>query len=380
MKRNTFKMFVSLLVIWALSSFTYAQVSEAQCHHNGHLKRQLDAYFDNLTEQKIFSGSVLIAKEGKILLKKGYGKANYETGKPNKPETVFAIASMSKAFTAMSIMILEERGLLSVNDTVDQYIPGYPNGDNITIHQLLRMTVGIPNFLVYIWDEIDQFHTPEELLQSFINEPTEFEPGTQYSYCNSCYILLGLIIEKTSGMCYRDFVTENIFKPLGMKHTFYDPYDMEMLNKRAIGYDDISVDPPVLSGYLHASNAYSAGGIFSTVTDMYKWDQALYTEQLVSFETLERIFAPGIGEFGWTYAYGWIIKTLEINGESHWRVYHEGGYLGFHSIISRLVDDKITFIILANISDPAPYDPDPCADMRLFVEQSAAIIFAADNK
>jgi CubicO group peptidase (beta-lactamase class C family) len=363
-------MLVCVLVIWSLTTVTFAGHGKGY----GHVKKQLQDYFQQEADAKALSGSVIIAKEGKILLKKGFGLADYEIGKPNNPGTVFAIASMTKAFTSMSIMILEERGLLSVNDLVSDYVPEYPNGDQMTIHNLLGMTAGIPNFLLYVV-EIGQLHTPEDLFESFMYEPLAFEPGTQYEYCNSCYVLLGMIIERVSGMTYRDFINTNILEPLNMRHTCYDPYDLEFLYKRAIGYDDITVDPPIFTTFLSASVAYSAGGIYSDVKDMYRWAQSLYTEQLVSSETLDRIFTPGFGDYG----YGWWIDTLEINGEPHRHMWHWGSYWGFHGIISRLVDEKITCIILLNTTTPYLATDEP-TDLLNFVSNAAAIIFDASHK
>ena len=354
MKRVTFKMLVCVLVIWALTSVTFAQLAEVQCHKTHDLKKKLRTYFENLAEQRLFSGTVLIAREDKIILKDSFGFANYETSKPNTPSTVYAIASMGKAFTIMSIMMLEERGLLSVNDTIDKYIPGFPNGDLITLHHLMTHTSGLfrfindPSSLLWQNGNISKFHTPEELLDYFMYYPLSFAPGTQWEYCNSGFIVLGIIIERVSGMTYRDFIKVNIFNPLKMKHTSYDPYEMDFINRKATGYDYITTDPPILTLDFSDSIAFSAGGIYSTVSDLYKWDQALYTEKLVSMETLERIFTPGLGDYG----YGWWIDTLEINGQNHKQIWHWGSYFGFHSLISRLVDDKVTIIFLQNTSAP----------------------------
>lgn len=375
MKRNTFRMFLSLLVIWAFASFSFAEVSGAQSLHYGHLKRQLDAYFTQQMEDGALSGSVLVAKDGKILLKKGYGMADYEEGKANNPETIFAIGSMSKAFTAMSIMMLEERGLLDVNETIDQYLPWFPNGDLITIHQLMNHTSGlylyVNNMDSPLWENenYSKFHYPDDLLQYFMYEPLGFVPGSQWEYCNSAFVVLGVIIEELSGMTYGDFLEANIFKPLGMKHTFYDPYEIAFQNKRATGYDDISTYPPIPPLDFHDSIAYSAGGIYTTIKDLYKWDQALNTDRLVSYDSLARLFTPGLEDYG----YGWWIQNLENNGLMHKHIWHAGAYLGFHSQISRFVDDNITVIILSNTT--APNENFYTFDVKLMAQDAAGIIF-----
>lgn len=312
----------------------------------GPVKRELNAYFNRLAVEENFNGTVLVAKEGKVILEKGYGMANIEEGIANKPATAFQIASMSKAFASMSIMMLKERGLLSLNDTLDQYIPEIPYSDGITIHHLLNHTSGIYEYTYNndVWTNANNFHSPQDLLEYFIHEPASFAPGTGWEYCNSAYIVLGIIIEEVSGMPLGDFIKQNILEPLKMRTTAYDPYEVEFMDRRAVGYDDISVYPPVHTMYLHPTIPYIAGAMYSTVRDLYKWDRAMYTEKLVSFESLRQMFTPGLGDYG----YGWYIDNLKVNGRDHKHIWHWGAIFGFHSFFSRLVDDKVTIIILRN--------------------------------
>lgn len=367
MKKFMLRACISLLVIVSFTALIFAKGGNGNAY--GLLKQQLDAYFSQLEEAKTFSGSVLIAREGKVIFKKGYGMANYEEGIRNKPKTVFAIASMTKAFASMSIMMLEERGLLSVNDTIADYIPEFPNGDQVTLHHLLSQSSGLFEYLYHpdIWLNIDKYHEPEELLQYYMYEPLQFEPGSQHEYSNSNYITLGIIIEIVSGKPFRDFVKANILDPLKMRHTSYDPFETDF-PKKAIGYD--LIDPPIVSMYCHPSIPYTAGAMCSTVIDLYKWDQALYTDKLVSHATLEKIFTPGHGDYG----YGWYINDLEVNGHMHYHIWHWGAYFGFHSIISRLVDDKITVILLLNIS-PTLGTPD---ELHPIVSHAAGIVLEND--
>jgi len=369
MKKKTLKVFICFLVIWGLTILTFAQPTGTQKSNDVLVKKALRSYFNGLAKREFFSGSVLIARGGEILLKEGYGIANYNTGQPNRPSTVFAVASFTKAFTSMSVMILEERGLLSVNDTVADYIPDFPNGDQITIDHLLSQTSGFYEFLLNpsLWENTNNFHLPEQLLQYFVNEPLNFEPGTQFEYSNSNYVTLGIIIERISGMSYRDFIKTNILEPLRMNHTSYDPYEVDFPRK-AGGYDDL--EPPTPAIYFHPSIAYSAGAIRSTVKDLYKWDQALYTEQLVSAATRERMFTPGLGNYG----YGWYIDYLEVDGQMHKQFWHWGSYFGFHSHISRLVDDEVIIIILRN-TPPTTGTPE---EMTPIVKEAASIIFEDD--
>ncbi|MCU0285641.1 MAG: beta-lactamase family protein [Acidobacteria bacterium] len=355
MKKFTSKVLTVLLVLGILTIGNYVQGDEVLGQKCDPVKQKLRTYFQQLAEEKIFSGAVLIARDGKILLQDGFGLADYETGKKNKPKTAYGIGSMTKAFTAMSIMMLKERGLLNVNDPIGNYIPGYPNGDIITIHQLMNHTSGIFEYIndptSAIWDNglenLAFYHTPDQLLEYFINRPLYYEPGTQWSYCNSGYVVLGVIIEKLSGMTYGNFIKKNILGPLNMRNTLYNEYNIDFPNK-AVGYNDVISQPPQVSPLLHPSVAFSAGGIFSTIIDMYKWDQALYTNRLVSQETLNKIFTPGLGDYG----YGWFIDTLDINGQNYKQIWHWGSSLGYHSLISRLVDEKVTLILLHNTSAP----------------------------
>lgn len=364
MKKINMKTFVCLLVVLSLTTFTFAKHE----HGNSAVKEQLHDYFTQLTETEYFTGSVLVAEKGKVLLEKGFGMADYEKNKPNNKNTIFYMASLGKAFTSMSIMILEERGLLSVDDTIADYIPEFPNGESITLHQLLTHTSGLFDFPYnpLLWPNMDKYHTPDEMLEYFMYEPLNFDPGTQWEYCNSGFVTLGVIIERVSGLTYREFIEQNILTPLQMHHTGYDPDEVDFPNKRAVGYDDITVDPPVLGMYIHPSIVYAAGGHYSTVKDLYKWDQALYTEKLVSAETLDRIFTPGLGGYG----YGWYIDELGINSQMHKHVWHWGDYPAFHSFFSRLVDDEITVIILCN-KPGASHTPD---DLGLVAKEAAGIV------
>jgi CubicO group peptidase (beta-lactamase class C family) len=367
MKRFLKRACVIFLVMGCVTTLGLAKNGHG--HGYGLVKQQLDAYFSQLEEAKTFTGTVLIAKEGKVLFQKGYGMANYEEGIPNKANTVHAIASLTKAFASMSIMMLEEKGLLSVDDTIADYIPDFPNGDQVTLHHLLSQSSGLFDYLYNpdIWMNIEQFHNPEDLLQYYMFEPLQFEPGSKHEYSNSNYITLGIILEHVSGMTFRDFIKANILDPLNMKHTSYDPYETDFPDK-AIGYD--LIDPPLVSMYCHPSIPYTAGAIYSNVMDLYRWDQALYTEKLVSRATLQKIFTPGHGDYG----YGWYINDLEVAGQLHKHIWHWGSYFGFHGFISRMVDDKVTVILLLNIS-PTLGTPD---ELKPIVSHAAGIVFAND--
>lgn len=334
MKRTLSIILIVVMISIVATSCTSTQYKE--------LEKTLDDFFTN--NKMAFTGSVLVAVDGNIVLKKGYGMADYEKQIPNTPETAFKIGSVTKQFTSMAIMMLEEKGLLSVNDPIEKYISGIKNGDKITIHNLLSMTSGIGDYVPDEWFNCDRSYTMEELISKIKEKSINFEPGAKYAYSNSNYVILGYIIEKVSGMRYGEFLKQNIFDPLDMKNTAYE--DKEgLLKNKAKGYvnvADISKKDAVLATNMDMSYAFSAGGIYSTVEDLYKWDQALYTEKLVKKATLDKMFTPNLNDYG----YGWDIFTTYKNS-----VAHDGRVKGFTSNIYRFMDTKTTIIILMNEED-----------------------------
>ena len=219
-----------------------------------------------------FMGSVLVARGDQILLNKGYGSANLEWNIPNDPSTKFRLGSLTKQFTAASILLLEERGKLSVSDPVKKYLPDAPAAwDKITLYNLLTHTSGIPSFTGFPdYAESEPFATtPANLVARFRDKPLEFEPGTKWNYSNSGYALLGYLIEKVSGESYADFVQKNIFTPLGMKDSGYDSASA-IIPHRASGY----VAGPQgreNAGFIHMSVPFAAGALYSTTEDLLKW-------------------------------------------------------------------------------------------------------------
>src|SRR5215813_2874705 len=231
------------------------------------IEARVDAYMKPYVDMKLFNGSVLIAQKGKVLLSKGYGMANYELDVPNTPKTKFHIASITKAFTAASIMLLEERGLLHTGDVLTKYIADYPNGDKITIHHLLTHTSGIPNinnFPQYNdWSRFPQ--TTASLIEKFKTLPLNFQPGARYDYSNSNYNVLAFIIEKVSGKSFGDFLKENIFDPLDMKDTAHDGDASAIIKNVAAGYTPTGYDGFEKTPYLDWTAKTGNGSLYSTV-------------------------------------------------------------------------------------------------------------------
>jgi CubicO group peptidase (beta-lactamase class C family) len=186
---------------------------QTRSQQSGGIEAKVNAYVKLYLDVGGFNGNILIVENGKVLLSKGYGMANFELGVPNTPQTKFHLGSISKTFTAAAILLLEERGQLRVNDPLTKFIPDYPNGDKITLHHLLSNTWGIPNinnFPEYnTWSKFP--HTPADLIEKFKNKPLDFQPGERgYTESNSNYNLLAYIIEKLSGKSYGEFLKENV--------------------------------------------------------------------------------------------------------------------------------------------------------------------------
>jgi CubicO group peptidase (beta-lactamase class C family) len=302
------------------------------------LTAQLDRYVQTYVNLELFSGSVLVANKGKILLSKGYGMANYEHVVPNMPQTKFHIGSITKQFTAMAIMQLVAQGKLKLEDTIATIFPDYPDGKDITIYQLLTHTSGIVEYLI-MSSEID-FRKPitiAELVAHFKDKPLEFAPGSKYKYSNSGYVLLAAIIEKISGQSYETFLQERIFKPLGMHDTGL-LQSTPLLAHRAQGYNrgadlenSIYYDPSVITG---------PGALYSTVENLYKWDRALYTESLLSRSLLLRLWEPCLNN----YCLGWARGILHDRSY----VWHNGGWFDCHAMLMRFIDDDIFVVVLGN--------------------------------
>jgi CubicO group peptidase (beta-lactamase class C family) len=295
------------------------------------------------TKQNSFNGTVLVARQGIVLLDKGYGYKNIQAKTLNDSNTIYQIGSLTKQFTAIIILQFQEQLKLSVSDPLSKYIPDYPNGDRITIEHLLTHTSGIVN---YTKDELFMANNAinpisiEDLIRRFKNLPLEFTPGEKYSYSNSGYILLGYIIQKISGKSYFEVVKENIFQPLGMNHSGFDFKALKNSDK-ATGYLRLTQKINKPAPTVDSTVSFSAGGIYTTVGDLYKWDRALYTEKIISSASLQKAFTP----YKANYGYGWVIDSTF--GKKV--LMHEGGIFGFVSFIGRIPADEICIILLDNL-------------------------------
>ncbi len=300
---------------------------------------------------QLFNGSVLVAENGKVIYKKGVGLANMEWNIPNTPETRFRLGSITKQFTAALIVQLVEQGKIKLDGKVSDYLPDYRKdiGGKTTVHQLLNHTSGIPSYtsLPGFFNDVSRNpFTVDDFIKKYASNDLEFEPGSKYRYNNSGYFLLGAIIEKVSGQTYERALKEKIFDPLGMKNTGYDHHGT-LIEKRASGYQK-TPDGYTNAAYLDMSLPYAAGAMYSTVEDLYIWDQALYTERVVSTASKELMFKPNLED----YAYGWVVtKTKFGNGtDGASKIKHGGGINGFSTVIVRFPAQKHLLVLLDNTS------------------------------
>ena len=314
---------------------------------------QVDDYVKaELAKRQVPGASIAVVKDGKIVKAEGYGLANVELSVSATPDTVYQLASVTKQFTAAAIMMLAEDGKLGLADKIHKHLPSLPAAwSDVTVRHLLDHTSGIKSYtsLPDFFKSARKDYTHGELIKLVADAPMDFKPGEKWAYNNTGYFLLGMIIEKTSGKSYGDFLDERIFKPLGMTSTRVNDL-RSVIRNRAQGY---SLDGgKLINGeYVSPSQPYSAGALVSTVIDMAKWDAALYSEGLLRKSAREMMWTPAKlndGK-GTGYGLGWGIG--DRNG--HKLVDHGGGIPGFSTFIARYLDDKLTVIVLAN-SDNAP--------------------------
>lgn len=348
MKRNlnptlTKALLIVMLVFFSFQNYVLAQDKAAK----------IDEFVQVFHDYGLFSGTVLVAVNGKVIFKKGYGMANIEWNVPNKPDTKFRIGSITKQFTSMLILQLVEQGKIDLEGKLSDYLAYYrkDTGEKVTIHQLLTHTSGIPSYtsLPKFFEEKSRDpYPPKELIQKYCSGDLEFKPGSKFIYNNSGYFILGAVIEEVTGKSYEDVLKEKILDPLGMKGTGYDHHNT-IIKNRATGYQK-TLDGYENSPYLDMSLPYAAGSLYSTVEDLYLWDQALYTEKLLSKKMKALMFKKHTAARGQSYGYGWFIAEKKLPGtkERLNTISHGGGINGFNTLIDRFVDDRHLVVLLNN--------------------------------
>jgi CubicO group peptidase (beta-lactamase class C family) len=299
------------------------------------------------SDSDAFSGSVLVARGGDVLLDQGYGMANREWNIPNDGDTKFRLASVSKQFTAVAVMLLNQRGQLDLDAPIKTWLPDAPaTWDAVTVRQLVSHTSGIPNFT-----DFPDFHatktqaaTLPELIARFRDRPLDFQPGQGWAYSNSGYILLTAVIERVSGKPYAAFVSEALFQPLGMTDSGYDS-QAAVLPRRASGYTP-SPDGVVNADYAHMSIPQGAGGLYSTTRDLLKWEQGLFGGRILNPASLAQLITPVRND----YAMG--LEVVRAGDGAIVR--HSGGIEGFNTWMGHDTAGGMTVIVLGNLNGPAP--------------------------
>ncbi|SEI60944.1 serine hydrolase domain-containing protein [Frateuria terrea] len=296
--------------------------------------------------------ALLVIKNGKPLLSKGFGLANLEQHAKVTPDTDFRLASVSKQFTAAAILLLAQDGKLTLDDSIRHWLPSLPaTTDKVTLRELLSHTGGLIDYEDLIPpDQTAQLNDQDVLRMLSATPRSYFAPGTAYRYSNSGYVLLGLVVEKASGSTLQDFLQRRIFAPLHMDHTLLYVHDARRVPNRAYGYSRtggrwLRTDQDLTSA------TRGDGGIYSNIDDLAKWDAALYDDRLLSDASRKAAFSPHVkvtGEpYQASYGYGW-----RVTGDTLW---HSGESIGFRNVIVRWPKQHLTVILLSNRNDPEPY-------------------------
>lgn len=320
----------------------------------------LDAYLTDLNKSGKFNGNILLADKGKIVYQKSFGVANEDTKEALTIDHVFELSSVSKQFTAMSILILRQQNRIALDDDINKYIPELNFYPRITIKNLLHHTSGLPEYLLLdsLFDK-SKINDNKDLIGIYAKHrpKLDFEPDTKHSYSNTNYSFLATIIENVSGTSFGDFLEKEIFKPLKMKHSFvyrkrYAPKKVKHYVQNYIYSDSLGrfVKPDILKKYrrvIYMDGIQGDGVISSTLGDLLKWDRALYTDKLVSHATINEIFTPAplSNSADFEYGYGWRIQDKSEFGKL---AFHRGDWAGYSSYIERHIDNDKTIIILTN--------------------------------
>ncbi len=309
--------------------------------------QKIDELAQKYHELGQFNGALLVAEGGKVIYAKGFGFADVEKKIPNAADTKFRLASVTKQFTATLIMQLVEKGKIKLDGKLSDYLPYYRKdiGDKITIHQILSHTSGLANYTdsrSFMTDEVKNKVVPKDFILKYCSEELVFEPGSQWAYSNSGYFILGAVIEEVTGKTYETMLQENIFTPLGMTDSGLENSEKIYENK-ALGYN-YSFGKFEPARFLEMTIPFSAGSIYSTVEDMYKWDRAMYGEEILSKASKDVMFTPVLNNYG----YGWQIIDAPLGEMKKKVITHSGGIFGFNSLETRLVEDDKFIMVLNN--------------------------------
>ena len=310
-------------------------------------EKKIDVIFEKYNAEELPGAAVIVIQDGQIIFQKGYGLANVENKEPITNVTNFRLASVTKQFTAMSILQLIDKNQLKFETTIKDIFPDFPEYvKNITIKNLLQHTSGLIDYEDLIDDTVTVQVKDKDVLEMMMKmDSTYFTPGSQHKYSNTGYALLALTVEKISGKPFRDYLTENIFKPIGMNNSLAYEKNINEVKNRAYGYA-IEGDSIEFNDQSVTSAVLGDGGIYSSLNDLYKWDQALYTDKLINKKYLDESWTKGITIDGkeFPYGYGWRLESYKDMNI----VYHTGSTRGFRNIIYRIPEMKFSIVILTN--------------------------------
>lgn len=300
------------------------------------LTAKLEELMNTYAQAGLFNGSVYISQKGRLLLNKGYGVADFSKQVKNTSESQYIVYSITKSVTATLVLKLVEEGKISLNEKLSRFYPSFPSGDSITIEHLLTHTSGVYNYNNDFSMPVD---SEKSMLAFLQKKQLSFLPGTQWSYCNTGYFLLGFIIEKVTGMSYQAAVTKYIFAPLQMKNSGVD-YENLYSKSKTTGYEFLYQDTARVAVLYDRNELFSAGGIYSTTADLYKFHMAMQDNILISNTLAEKAYTP----YRKNYGYGWFIDS--VSGKRI--VSHSGGASGFRSYLARIVEDNTCVVLLSN--------------------------------
>lgn len=318
-------------------------------------ERELQASFQRACDSRKFMGAVEVALNGKIVYSDACGWADAEWNVKNTVDTRFRTGSLAKQFTATAVLLLHEQGKFALTDPIGKYLPDLPESWwSATIHQLLTHTSGIPPYTQGpVFERMSRLGaTPKEMIDSVRDQPLAFAHGTQFKYNNTGYIVLGMLIEKVSGIPYARFVQENVFDRAGMKNSSFDDF-RKIIPRRAQGYSLVK-GTLQNANFLDTTSAWSAGGFYTTVDDLVLWSEALAHQKLLNADSTRRMFSvyPETVLQGMHYGYG-VVLAENIG---HALEYHGGGITGFQSVLQRYPESGLVIVILSNV-DPGDNDP-----------------------
>ncbi|MBL7827825.1 MAG: serine hydrolase [Saprospiraceae bacterium] len=325
---------------------------------------RIDSLLQAMHQEGKLNGCVLVAEKGHILYNKSFGYADEAKKRKLDENSIFELASVSKQFTAMAIVILKEKGKLGFDDKLSKHIPELAAYENITLRQMLNHTSGLPDYVFNLDSLFDKskISTNHDLVNIFQKHKPAllFKPGTKWAYSNTGYDLLAVVVERASGMLFGDFLRKAIFKPLKMNNTFVYSRRLapKQLDNYAYGYTYseqskkyVLPDEEEYSRFVvWLDGIAGAGGISSTVMDLLKWDRALYKHKLVSAESMKSVFSdPGVSKaISERYGFGWFLESFADLGKI---VNHSGGWPGYRTFIDRHIDKDKTIIVLLNHDD-----------------------------